>query len=163
MLVLLYSRYVLKEQPNATIIADVKCSSRLFDDIEKHGGKPIMWKTGHSLIKKKLKKTGSALAGEMSGHIFFKHRFYGFDDGCYCAARLVEILSNEDKNISAILSDVPKMHATPEIRVDCDEDKKFTIAEKAKSAFPNNEVSTIDGARIEFENGWALVLSLIHI
>ena len=157
MLVLMYARHILSQEPGATIIADVKCSSLLFDGIEKAGGKPIMWKTGHSLVKAKLKETGGLLAGEMSGHIFFKHRFFGFDDAMYCSARIAEILSQTEGPISSLLSDLPKTFSTPEIRRDCPEDIKFKIAEEAQKAFPEYTVQTIDGVRVEFENGWGLV------
>ncbi|MCL4160674.1 UNVERIFIED_CONTAM: hypothetical protein GTU68_064573 [Idotea baltica] len=157
MLVLLYARSILPELQGAPIIGDVKCSELLFKDIKDHGGKPVMWKTGHSLMKKKLKELDSPLAGEMSGHIFFKHRFYGFDDALYCSARLAEILSNSDKTLSEMFAGLPKMYSTPEIRVDCPEEIKFKIAEKAKDAFSEYKVDTTDGARITFESGWGLV------
>lgn len=157
MLMLIYARQILKEVPGATIIADVKCSSRLFDDIEKRGGKAIMYKTGHSLIKNKLRETGGQLAGEMSGHICFKHRFFGFDDALHSACRFAEIVSSTSGPVSSLLSDLPAMVATPEIRLDCPEEIKFKIAEAAKSAFAEFEVNTIDGVRVRFDHGWALV------
>lgn len=157
MLLLIYGRALLREEPGATIIGDVKCSSLLFDDINKHGGNAVMWKTGHSLIKNKLRETNGALAGEMSGHIFFKNRFFGFDDAVYATARLVEILSNTDKKASELLADLPKMVSTPEIRFDCPEDLKFKIPELAKKEFASYTVDTTDGARIQFEKGWGLV------
>ncbi len=157
-LMVLLSRVVLREKPNSTIIAEVKCSQKLFDDIEKNGGKPIMWKAGHSLIKAKMKETNAALAGEMSGHIFFADRFYGFDDATYAGARVLEILSNTDKTLSELLSDLPETFSTPELRVDCAEEKKFVVVQKIADEFSKtNEVITIDGARILFENGWGLV------
>ena len=157
-LMVLLSRQVLEQNPNATIIAEVKCSNNLFNDIEKRGGKPIMWKAGHSIIKAKMKETGAILAGEMSGHIFFADRFYGFDDATYAGARVLEILSKTDKTLSELLSDLPETFSTPELRVDCAEEKKFEIVEKiAEEFFKTNEVITIDGARIIFENGWGLV------
>ena len=157
MLLLIYAREVLKQVPGASIIGDVKCSSRLFDDIKKRGGNAVMWKTGHSLIKNRLKEINGQLGGEMSGHIFFKHRFYGFDDALYCSARFAEILSNTNVQASELLADVPKMIATPEIRVDCPEEIKFKIPELAKKEFAEFEVITIDGVRINFPNGWGLV------
>jgi phosphomannomutase/phosphoglucomutase len=157
MLLLLYAREILKEKPGSTIVGDVKCSFKLYQDIEKHGGKPIMWKTGHSLIKAKLKETGGELGGEMSGHIFFKNRFYGFDDAVYASARFIELMSNTSKKASELLEDLPKTVSTPEIRVDCPEEIKFKIAEKAKESFPEYTVNTIDGVRIEFPFGWGLV------
>jgi phosphomannomutase / phosphoglucomutase len=157
MLLLIYGRDILKTVPGATIIGDVKCSSLLFDDLKAKGANSIMWKTGHSLIKKKLYETKGELAGEMSGHIFFKHRFFGFDDALYASCRLVEILSHTTKQTSELIADLPKMISTPEIRADCPEEVKFKIAEKAKEAFKQYEVITIDGVRINFPNGWALV------
>ncbi len=157
-LMILLSREILKEKPDSTIIAEVKCSQNLFNDIEKNGGKPLMWKAGHSLIKAKMKETGAALAGEMSGHIFFADRFYGFDDATYAGARVLEILSKTDKSLSELLSDLPETFSTPELRVDCSEERKFEIVQKIAGEFSTtNEVITIDGARILFDNGWGLV------
>ncbi|RMG39821.1 MAG: phosphomannomutase/phosphoglucomutase [Candidatus Dadabacteria bacterium] len=157
MLLLIYARDILSKVPGATIIGDVKCSSRLFDDIAAKGGTAVMWKTGHSLIKNRLKEIGAELGGEMSGHIFFKHRFFGFDDALYCSCRLTEILSNTTKPLSALLADLPEMVATPEIRIECPEELKFKIADAAKQAFPEYETNDIDGVRIRFEKGWGLV------
>ncbi|HSK70678.1 MAG TPA: phosphomannomutase/phosphoglucomutase [Pyrinomonadaceae bacterium] len=157
-LMVLLSRSVLKEKPGSTIIAEVKCSQKLFDDIEKHGGTPLMWKAGHSLIKAKMKETGAVLAGEMSGHIFFADRFYGFDDACYAGARVLEILSKTDKTLSELLADLPKTFSTAELRVPCEEENKFSIVRQIAEEFSrSNEVITTDGARILFENGWGLV------
>ncbi len=157
-LMVLLSRELLKEKPNSTIIAEVKCSQKLFDDIAKNGGNPIMWKAGHSLIKAKMKETGAVLAGEMSGHVFFADRFYGFDDATYAGARVLEILSNTEKTLSELLSDLPETFSTPELRVDCAEEKKFAVVEKIAEEFSRtNQVITTDGARILFENGWGLV------
>jgi phosphomannomutase/phosphoglucomutase len=157
-LMVLLAREILKEQPGATIIAEVKCSQNLFDDIRAHGGTPIMWKAGHSLIKAKMKETGAALAGEMSGHIFFAERFYGFDDATYAGARVLEILSKTDKKLSELLGDLPETFSTPELRVDCADERKFEVVQKIADEFAGtNEVITIDGARILFENGWGLV------
>jgi len=157
-LMVLLSRSVLQERPNSTIIAEVKCSQTLFDDIARHGGKPLMWKAGHSLIKAKMKETDAVLAGEMSGHIFFADRFYGFDDATYAGARVLEILSNTDKTLSELLADLPETFSTPELRVDCSDERKFEIVGKIADEFSKtNKVITIDGARILFENGWGLV------
>ena len=157
-LMVLLSREILKENPNSTIIAEVKCSENLFKDIENHGGKPLMWKAGHSIIKAKMKETNAALAGEMSGHIFFADRFYGFDDATYAGARVLEILSKTDKNLSELLADLPETFSTPELRVECTEEQKFAVVAKIAEEFAQtNEVITIDGARIIFENGWGLV------
>ncbi len=157
-LMILLSREILKEKPDSTIIAEVKCSQNLFNDIAQNGGKPLMWKAGHSLIKAKMKETGAALAGEMSGHIFFADRFYGFDDATYAGARVLEILSKTDKSLSELLSDLPETFSTPELRVDCSEERKFEIVQKIADEFSTtNKVITIDGARILFANGWGLV------
>ncbi len=157
-LMVLLSRSILAERPGAAIIAEVKCSQNLFDDIEKHGGRPVMWKAGHSLIKAKMRETGAALAGEMSGHIFFADRFYGFDDATYAGARLLEILSKTDKNLSELLADLPETFSTPELRVDCPDDLKFDIVARITEQFSQtNEVLVIDGARIIFDGGWGLV------
>jgi len=157
-LMILLSRAVLAERKGASIIGEVKCSQSLFDDIAKHGGKPVMWKAGHSLIKAKMKETNAALAGEMSGHIFFADRWYGFDDATYAGARVLEILTKTEKPLSKLLADVPKTFSTPEIRVDCADEKKFDVVKKIAEEFSKtNEVITIDGARIIFDHGWGLV------
>jgi phosphomannomutase/phosphoglucomutase len=157
-LMVLLSRSILEQRPGATIIAEVKCSQNLFDDIESHGGTAIMWKAGHSLIKAKMKETQAALAGEMSGHIFFADRFYGFDDATYAGARVLEILWKTGKPLSELLADIPPTFSTPELRIDCPDDRKFEIvAHIAEHFAATNEVITIDGARILFEHGWGLV------
>jgi len=157
-LMILLSRSILAERPGSTVIAEVKCSQTLFDDIENHGGTAVMWKAGHSLIKAKMKETGAVLAGEMSGHIFFADRFFGFDDATYAGARVLEILSNTDLSLSALLADVPKTFSTPELRVPCPDETKFEVVAKIAEYFArDHEVITIDGARILFENGWGLV------
>lgn len=157
-LMVLLSRSILKEKPGSTIIAEVKCSQALFDDIEAHGGRAIMWKAGHSLIKAKMKETGAVLAGEMSGHIFFADRYYGYDDATYAAARVVEILSNTDKKLSELLSGLPVTFSTPELRVPCPDEQKFDVVAKVADHFAaTNKVITIDGARIVFDHGWGLV------
>jgi phosphomannomutase/phosphoglucomutase len=157
-LMILLSRSILETNPGATIIAEVKCSQNLFNDIAAHGGTPVMWKAGHSLIKAKMKETGAALAGEMSGHIFFADRFYGFDDATYAGARVLEIISKTDKPLSELLSDIPPTFSTPELRVDCTDERKFEIVARIAEHFAStNNVITIDGARILFEHGWGLV------
>lgn len=157
-LMVLLSRSILTDNPGATIIAEVKCSQNLFNDIAAHGGQPLMWKAGHSLIKAKMKETHAALAGEMSGHIFFADKFYGFDDATYAGARVLEILSNTDKTLSQLLSDLPETFSTPELRVDCPDEKKFDVVKRIAEEFAKtNEVITTDGARILFEHGWGLV------
>lgn len=157
-LMILFAREVLQENPNSTIIAEVKCTQTLFDEIEKSGGTAIMSKAGHSIIKAKMRETGAILAGEMSGHIFFADRFYGFDDACYAGARVLEILSKTAKTLSELFAEFPKTFSTPEIRVPCAEEKKVAVIEKLITEFSKtNEISTIDGIRIKFENGWGLV------
>lgn len=157
-LMILLSRSILAERPDSTIIAEVKCSQRLFDDIESHGGRAVMWKAGHSLIKAKMKETNAALAGEMSGHIFFADRFYGFDDATYAGARVLEILSNTDKKLSQLLADLPPTCSTPELRVPCSDETKFDVVKQIADEFSKtNKVIDIDGARIIFEHGWGLV------
>ena len=159
-LLLLFARYILKEKPNSTIIGEVKCSQVLFDDIKKHSGRAIMWKAGHSLIKAKMKEEKAVLGGEMSGHFFFADRYFGYDDAIYAAVRLLEILSQTGQKISSLLSDVPQTYSTPEIRIDCADDKKAKVVENIKRHFQNNPgLIDIDGVRIPFEDGWALVRS----
>ncbi|MCD6287807.1 MAG: phosphomannomutase/phosphoglucomutase [Candidatus Hydrogenedentes bacterium] len=159
MLLVLFARDILRDHPGAKIIGEVKCSDNLYDDIAKHGGEPIMWKTGHSLIKAKMKTSKALIAGEMSGHMFFADRYFGYDDAIYASLRLVEFLSRSRKRISSHLSDIPKTYATPEIRVPVADDKvKFSIVQKAKRRFAKEfDVSTVDGVRIRFPEGWGLV------
>jgi phosphomannomutase/phosphoglucomutase len=157
-LLAIYAREMLSRVPGEMVIADVKCSHLLFEDISKHGGKPLMAKTGHSIMKAKMAETGAGLGGEMSGHIFFADRFYGFDDGLYAALRLLEILSQEEKPLSRLLEDWPETFFTPELRIDCPERIKFDLADLATTQFKTEyEVIDIDGARILFEDGWALI------
>lgn len=157
-LMILLAHEVLRENRGATIIAEVKCTQVLFDEIEKAGGKAVMSKAGHSIIKAKMRETGAILAGEMSGHIFFADKFYGFDDAVYAGARILEILSKTDKKLSEIFAAFPQTVSTPELRVKCAEEKKAFVLEKIIAEFSvTNEVITIDGARIVFENGWGLV------
>ena len=157
-LMILFSRAILKEVPGATFIAEVKCSQTLFDDIKKRGGRPIMWKVGHSLIKSKLKEQKAQLAGEMSGHIFFANRYYGYDDAIYAGARLLEVLSHTDKKLSELLSDVPPTVVTPEIRTECSDEIKFAVVKKLVEKFKKDfQVIDVDGARIIFDGGWGLV------
>ncbi|MCA9633797.1 MAG: phosphomannomutase/phosphoglucomutase [Myxococcales bacterium] len=157
-LLALFARRVLEQRPGAAVIGEVKCSQSMYDDIAKHGGKPIMWRTGHSLIKSKMKQEHAALAGEMSGHFFFADRYFGFDDGIYAALRLLEILSHTGQTISELLSDLPQGHTTPEIRMDCPDDKKFAVVERVKQALSGDgELSDIDGVRVSYPDGsWAL-------
>jgi phosphomannomutase/phosphoglucomutase len=157
-LMILFSREILKYKKGASFVAEVKCSQNLFDDIEKHGGKAIMWRTGHSLIKEKMKEEKAALGGEMSGHIFFADRYFGYDDAIYASCRLIELLSKTDEKLSTLLSDVPKTYITPEIRVDCPDDVKFRVVEHVKEALKKDySVIDVDGVRVKFEDGWGLV------
>ena len=158
-LMIILSRALLLEEPGATIVAEVKCSQTLYDDIAAKGGKGVMWKAGHSLIKSKMKEVNAALAGEMSGHIFFKHRYYGFDDATYAGVRLLEILSKTDQPLSKLLSDVPETFSTPELRVDCPEKIKFAVVKGAVEHFKKlgERVIDVDGARVEMGDGWGLV------
>lgn len=158
-LMIIFSQDILKGNPGATIIGEVKCSQCLYDDIKRNGGRGIMWKTGHSLIKKKMKDEGAILAGEMSGHLFFADRYYGYDDAIYAALRLLEIIKKSGKpyGIRKLLKDVPEVVSTPEIRFDCPDEKKFAVVEKMKIAFKDYPNSTIDGIRINFPEGWALI------
>jgi len=158
-LLTLFAREILGRKPGSVIISEVKSSKTLFDDIAKHGGKPIMWKTGHSLIKEKMKETEAAVAGEMSGHIFFNDRYFGYDDAIYSSCRLLEILSKSDMPLSEMLADVPKMYSTPEIRSDCPEEIKFKVVDELTRRFKASgyDVVDIDGARVTFDDGWGLV------
>jgi len=158
-LMLILAGPVLKEQPGATIIADVKASQVLFDGIAGLGGKPLMWKTGHSLIKSKMKETGAPLAGEMSGHIFFKHRWYGFDDALYAAVRLIEAVSQSGESLTAIMDVMPKTKATPELRFQVDEVRKFAIVEEVRErlAADGAKVDATDGVRVSTSDGWWLL------
>jgi phosphomannomutase/phosphoglucomutase len=157
-LMILMSRAILARQPGAAIIGEVKCSQTLYDDIAKHGGRPIVWKTGHSLIKKKMKEEGALLAGEMSGHMFFADKYFGFDDAIYAALRVCEIIAASDKPLSQLLADVPSTYSTPELRVECSDEKKFQVVSRVLSHFrASHDVLDIDGARIKFANGWGLV------
>ncbi|MBW1689327.1 MAG: phosphomannomutase [Deltaproteobacteria bacterium] len=158
MLLLLFARDVLADHPGASVISEVKSSDRLYKDIEAHGGKAIMWKTGHSLIKNKMKETKALLAGEMSGHMFFADRYYGYDDAIYASCRLLEILSKTGKSLADLLSDVPRSHTTPEIRVECPDAEKFGLVERLKEEFSReHEIIDVDGVRIVYDDGWGLV------
>jgi phosphomannomutase / phosphoglucomutase len=171
-LLVLYARDILADKPGSTIISEVKASQGLYDDIAKRGGRPIMWKTGHSLIKAKMKEESAVLAGEMSGHMFFADRFFGYDDAVYASCRLVEILAKETKPLSALVSDLPKTVVTPEIRVDLPDAVKFKVIQLIHMKFAEHLTSkqglgsarlvlrdliTIDGVRAVFEHGWGLI------
>jgi len=157
---ILYARDVLSRKPGAKIIFDVKCSSLLPKDISEHGGEPIMSRTGHSFIKNKLKETDAELGGEMSGHIFFNDRWYGFDDAIYTGARLLEIISKTEKTCAEIFAEFPGGVSTPEINIHFDEQGQQYDAMEALSKsvdFPGSEINTIDGVRVDYENCWGLV------
>ena len=161
-LMVIIARSILETNKGAKIIGDVKCSDRMYDDVTKHGGIPVMWKTGHSLVKEKIKIEKSPFGGEMSGHIFFADRNYGYDDAPYAALRLVEILSKTGKTIPDLMAGLPPAFNTPEIRIDTTEDKKLLIVEKMKEAFSKGgdfKINLTDGIRISFPYGWALCRS----
>src|SRR3990172_937141 len=185
-LMIIYAREILKEWPGGTVVSEVKASQALYDAVEKSGGNPIMWKAGHSLIKAKMREVEAVLGGEVSGHIFFADRFYGYDDAIYATCRLIEILKRERvsgiretgekgqkgevrRGVSFLLEDVPATYTTPEIRVPCPDEIKFQVVEKIQDMFssgsvtakqkqlPVREVITVDGARVVFEHGWGLI------
>ena len=156
---MLYAGDILKRNPGAKIIFDVKCSSHLGNSITQHGGTPVMWKTGHSFIKAKIKESGALLGGEMSGHIFFKERWYGFDDALYTAARLLEILSKDKRPPHEVFMDLPDAVNTPELKLDMREGEHFKFMQRIQDSlrFEDAEISTIDGVRADFCDGWGLV------
>jgi phosphomannomutase/phosphoglucomutase len=157
-LMLIFAREILTRKPGATFIGEVKCSQVLYDELRRLGGNPIMWRTGHSLIKAKMKETKAELAGEMSGHIFFADRYYGFDDALYAACRLLEIVAASGKPLSAQLEGLPRMVSTPEIRVDCPDEIKFEVVERVAEHFKRTHpVVDVDGVRVLFDQGWGLV------
>jgi phosphomannomutase/phosphoglucomutase len=157
-LLILFARDVLQSHPGAVVISEVKCSQRLFDDIAQRGGVPVMWKAGHSLIKAKMKETGALLAGEMSGHMFFADRYFGYDDAIYASLRLIELVARLGQPLSALMADLPKSISTPEIRVDCPDERKFEIAEQAKEFFRRHyPIIDVDGVRVQFPEGWGLI------
>jgi phosphomannomutase/phosphoglucomutase len=158
-MLVLFARDILERQPGAVVVSEVKCSQRLYDDIEKHGGTGIMWKAGHSLLKAKMRETKAALGGEMSGHIFFADRYYGYDDAIYAACRMLEIVAKSGKQVAELLADLPPAVSTPEIRVDCPDALKFKIADRAKEKFraAGAEIIDTDGVRVKFDEGWGLI------
>jgi phosphomannomutase/phosphoglucomutase len=169
-LMIILSRSILRKRPGSIVIGDVKCSQLMFDDIERHGGVPIMWKTGHSIVKDKMKKERAVLAGEFSGHIFIADDYFGFDDALYTTFRLVEIMKKTGSGIQELLADVPSVVYTPEIRMDCPDDRKKIVVGKLvqrckeyaasdKGPVPIKKIYDIDGARVVFEKGWGLVRS----
>lgn len=158
-MMVMFARDILEKSPGATIVSEVKCSQRLYDDIETHGGAAIMWKAGHSLIKAKMRETGALLGGEMSGHLFFADRYFGYDDAVYAGARAIETVARSGRSLSDILGDLPEVSATPEIRVDCSDDAKFKVAELARARFRElgYDIIDVDGVRVKFERGWGLI------
>ncbi|HAP66458.1 MAG TPA: phosphomannomutase, partial [Nitrospinae bacterium] len=155
---IIFARDILKRKKGAKVVFEVKCSQNLGNDIKKHGGIPIMWAAGHSLIKDKMLKENAEFGGEMSGHIFFKDGYFGFDDAIYASLRLLLILSNTNQKITEMLSDVPKTFTTPEIRVDCPDEEKFEIVKNITADFKKEyDVIDIDGARVIFNGGWGLI------
>ncbi len=170
-LLLLFARDVLETHPGSTFISEVKASQVFYDDIPQRGGRAIMWKTGHSIIKAKMKEEKAVLAGEMSGHVFFADRYYGYDDAIYASCRLIEILVKQQKPLSSLLADVPQTVVTPEIRVDCSDDQKFQLVaavtqrlqeieetqDLQTADLPIRELITIDGIRVRFDQGWGLI------
>jgi len=157
-LMIIFARDILRTHKGASFVSEVKCSKNLFDDVKKHGGVPIMWKAGHSLIKQKMKETGALLGGEMSGHIFFADKFFGFDDAIYSSLRLLEIMGKGDRPLSAFLSDIPKVYSTPEIRIDCPDNVKFSVVKKLTDYYRSKfDIIDIDGVRILLDDGWGLV------
>lgn len=157
-LMVIYAREILERRPGAVFISEVKCSMVMYDDIKKHGGNAIMWRTGHSLIKQKMKQENAALAGEMSGHMFFKDRYFGFDDALYATCRLLEIMADTDKGVDELIKDLPKTFTTPEIRVECSDDIKFEVVRKIVEHFrAKQKIIDIDGLRALYDDGWGLV------
>ena len=158
-LLVLFARDILSRNPGAVVISEVKCSQRLYDDIARHGGRGIMWKAGHSPLKAKMRETGALVGGEMSGHIFFAERWYGFDDGIYAGARLLEILGRTDRGVSELLADLPPSETTPEIRVDCPDEVKFRVADRVRDRLraEGRDLVDIDGVRVRFSHGWGLL------
>lgn len=171
-LLVVYARDILASKPGSTIISEVKASQSLYDDIAKQGGRPVMWKTGHSLIKSKMKSEKAVLAGEMSGHMFFADRYFGYDDAIYASCRLIEILSKSSRPLSSLVADLPQTSVTPEIRVDMPDTVKFDVVKRVHERFagylktrheigqhrlPLRDLVTIDGVRAIFDDGWGLI------
>jgi len=157
-LLALYAREILAKNPGGKIIFEVKCSQALIEDIEAHGGVPIMWKTGHSLIEEKIHQEKALLAGEMSGHIYFADNYYGYDDAIYASLRLVELLGKAGKTFSQLLATLPQYFSTPEIRLDCPDEVKFQVVEEVTRFFSQNyDTITVDGVRVNFGDGWGLI------
>jgi phosphomannomutase/phosphoglucomutase len=159
-LMLIFARQILKKHKGGTFVSEVKCSTNLFDDIARRGGVPIMWKAGHSLIKQKMKETHALMGGEMSGHIFFADRFFGYDDAIYASLRFLEVMEEEGRPVSEFLSDLPRTYSTPEIRVDCADNVKFDVVRDLTDLYRSQyPIIDTDGVRAIFDGGWALVRS----
>jgi len=157
-LMVIFARDILREHKGACFVSEVKCSTNLFDEVRRNGGVPVMWKAGHSLIKQKMRETGALLGGEMSGHVFFADKFFGYDDAIYASLRLLEIMGKDGRPLSEFLKDLPKMYSTPEIRIDCPDETKFGVVSKLTDYYrQTHEVIDIDGVRVIFEDGWGLV------
>ncbi|OPY67649.1 MAG: Phosphomannomutase/phosphoglucomutase [Syntrophorhabdaceae bacterium PtaU1.Bin034] len=157
-LMLIFARDILKRHKGGTFVSEVKCSKNLFEDIEKKGGKAIMWKAGHSLIKQKMKETNALFGGEMSGHMFFAERFFGYDDAIYASLRLLEILSKDSRRLSEFLKDLSPSFSTPEIRIDCPEHKKFKVVKRITDYYREKfDIVDTDGVRVMLPDGWGLV------
>ncbi len=157
-LLAIYAREILSRKPGSTFISEVKASQVMYDYITKHGGRAVMWKTGHSLIKAKMQEEKAELAGEMSGHMFFADRYYGYDDALYSALRLVELVDRSGGPLSKLLADLPRTVTTPEIRVDCPDEEKFRLVERVREAFRRtHKIIDVDGVRVLFPEGWGLV------
>ncbi|HOJ71221.1 MAG TPA: phosphomannomutase/phosphoglucomutase [Syntrophorhabdaceae bacterium] len=159
-LMIIFARDIFKERQGAYFVSEVKCSKNLYEDIEKHGGKPVMWKAGHSLIKQKMKELNAVLGGEMSGHMFFADRFFGYDDAIYASLRLIEIMEKEGRPVSEFLKDLPKLYSTPEIRIECPDSVKFQVVKRLTDYYRDRyKIIDIDGVRVLLDDGWGLVRS----
>jgi phosphomannomutase/phosphoglucomutase len=159
-LMIIFARDILREKKGGYFVSEVKCSKNLFEDIEKHGGIPVMWKAGHSIIKQKMRELGALMGGEMSGHVFFADRFFGYDDAVYASLRFLEIMERDGRPVSEFLSDLPKMYSTPEIRMNCPDNVKFEIVRKLTEYYKSKfKVIDTDGVRVVFDDGWGLVRS----
>ena len=164
-LMILFARQIIAQQPGATVIGDVKCSQLLFDAIAAADGEPLMWKTGHSLVKTKMQETGAPLAGEMSGHLFFADRYLGYDDALYAAMRLIELIASGSETIAQCLHDLPEVYSTPELRIDCSDERKFQVMDnilriqhiREQEKPPGVTFSAIDGVRVSTKDGWWLL------
>lgn len=157
-LMIIFARDIFKERPGAYFVSEVKCSKNLYDDIEKHGGRAVMWKAGHSLIKQKMKELNAVLGGEMSGHMFFADRFFGYDDAIYASLRLIEIMEKDGRPVSEFLKDLPRLYSTPEIRIECPDSIKFHVVKKLTDYYRERyNIIDIDGVRVLLDDGWGLV------